>query len=380
MNSLEGIKEKLRFLDSLRGLAAIYVVIGHARWLLWEGYTSGYLHHPEEYNLIERFLVYFLSVFKFGHEAVIFFFVLSGFVIHLNYIDKLGQFEDFKKVVLKFYFKRFKRIYPVLIFALIFTFLCDQLILEIYPNLVDGSTNYNTINEFISFNHDKYAIAGGILNLGDLGLPIFGSNGPLWSLSYEWWFYVIYPFLYFRIKNKSFLFYIIIFTLAFIAKHNIAEFVFFNKIFVGMASWGLGCLLAEVYLRRINIKLYQLIMILGVLLLLNLNYSLLGADFIMAIVFTIFISICLIYSTRVNKLLRLKYLGDISYTLYIVHFPLLLLINAIILNLNDGVLPSHYFYSFLGVILSLLLAFLISPYLEKKVPLLLEKLRKRYEI
>src|SRR5665647_3307561 len=29
----------LLFLDGLRGLAAFYVMVGHARWLLWEGYS-----------------------------------------------------------------------------------------------------------------------------------------------------------------------------------------------------------------------------------------------------------------------------------------------------------------------------------------------------
>jgi peptidoglycan/LPS O-acetylase OafA/YrhL len=374
------MKEKLRFLDSLRGLAALYVVIGHARWLLWEGYTSGYLQHPEDYGLIEKFLVYFLSIFKFGHEAVIFFFVLSGFVIHLNYIDKLGQFSNFKNVVSNFYFKRFKRIYPVLIFALGLTFVCDQLILEIYPDLVEGSTNYETINEFISFNHSNGALASGILNLGGLGLPIFGSNGPLWSLSYEWWFYVIYPFVYFRIKNKSFGFYLVIFSLAIIAKLNMVDSIFFNKIFVGLASWALGCLLAEVYLQRIKMKLSQFIWGLSLLLLLNIYKPLFGHDFIVALAFTILLSVGLIYNTSVNRILKFKYLGDISYTLYIVHFPLLLLMSAFVLKLDNGFLPSHYFYSFIGIVLSLVLAFLISPFLEKKLPLVLENIKKKYEV
>src|SRR5665213_1414486 len=32
----------LQFLDGLRGLAALYVMVGHARWLLWEGYREGF--------------------------------------------------------------------------------------------------------------------------------------------------------------------------------------------------------------------------------------------------------------------------------------------------------------------------------------------------
>ena len=39
-------REQLVFLDGLRGLAAFYVLVGHARWLLWEGDTQ-YAAHPE---------------------------------------------------------------------------------------------------------------------------------------------------------------------------------------------------------------------------------------------------------------------------------------------------------------------------------------------
>ena len=35
----------LVFLDGLRGLAALYVMVGHARWVLREGYSEGFLKH-----------------------------------------------------------------------------------------------------------------------------------------------------------------------------------------------------------------------------------------------------------------------------------------------------------------------------------------------
>ena len=81
----------LLFLDGLRGLAAFYVVVGHARWLLWEGYSEGFQKHPASYSAINKALAYFLSLFKYGNEAVLFFFVLSGFVIHLRYARRMAE-------------------------------------------------------------------------------------------------------------------------------------------------------------------------------------------------------------------------------------------------------------------------------------------------
>jgi peptidoglycan/LPS O-acetylase OafA/YrhL len=82
---------KLLFLDGLRGLAAAYVVLGHGRALFWEGFTDGFLKNTYSYTPFEKLQMYFFSLFKFGHEAVLFFFVLSGFVIHLKYASNFGK-------------------------------------------------------------------------------------------------------------------------------------------------------------------------------------------------------------------------------------------------------------------------------------------------
>src|SRR5919205_40528 len=116
----------LLFLDGLRGLAALYVVAGHARWLLWEGYSEGFLAHPGQYTGLGKLLVYASALLRYGHEAVLFFFVLSGFVIHLRYSRQLraGNGEsrfDWRSYV----WRRAKRLYPPLLFALILTAVFD---------------------------------------------------------------------------------------------------------------------------------------------------------------------------------------------------------------------------------------------------------------
>ena len=117
---------ELRFLDGLRGLAALEVMVGHARWLLWEGYSTGYLKHPDTYSIFGKVLVYFFSAFRYGHQAVMFFFVLSGFVIHLRYAQKIQTDGlDAKFDFWRFIKRRAKRLYPPLILAMVITLLCD---------------------------------------------------------------------------------------------------------------------------------------------------------------------------------------------------------------------------------------------------------------
>src|ERR1700722_10771871 len=80
------------FLDGLRGLAALYVAMHHAFWLLQEGYTAGYLAHPAAYSRAQKIVALASSsIFRLGHEAVLFFFVLSGFVIHLRYARRITR-------------------------------------------------------------------------------------------------------------------------------------------------------------------------------------------------------------------------------------------------------------------------------------------------
>src|SRR5919201_675758 len=62
----------LRVLDAVRGLAAMYVVAFHATNILW----------PEAPPDSGAFIVAVRQLLGFGHEAVLVFFVVSGFCIH----------------------------------------------------------------------------------------------------------------------------------------------------------------------------------------------------------------------------------------------------------------------------------------------------------
>ncbi len=78
--------EHIDFLDSLRGLAALQVVLTHSLGLFEDFYTAKY--HGPVTDPVVRFLTY--SPFHLlwdGTEAVIFFFVLSGFVLALPYVQ-----------------------------------------------------------------------------------------------------------------------------------------------------------------------------------------------------------------------------------------------------------------------------------------------------
>jgi len=90
-------------LDLLRFIAAFIVLLSH---FAYERFTQGYYAFIRDYNL--------------GSDAVVVFFVLSGFVISFAAIEK-------DKTAGRFAFSRMTRLYSVAIPALILTLFCDKL-------------------------------------------------------------------------------------------------------------------------------------------------------------------------------------------------------------------------------------------------------------
>ena len=151
---------KLKKLEAARGFAALYVVAHHAapHSFMVLGVKAGVL-------------------FRFGQEAVMLFFLLSGFVIHYSYSKTPTD-------PISFVSNRFLRIFVPLVPALIFSYVVVSIS---NGRLVDP--NVATLCANLLMLQDMSSLKPGVL-----ASPYMG-NSPLWSLSYEWWFYMIYILL-----------------------------------------------------------------------------------------------------------------------------------------------------------------------------------------
>jgi peptidoglycan/LPS O-acetylase OafA/YrhL len=133
------------------------------------------------------------KLFKGGFFGVDVFFVLSGYLITDIVISKL---DGNKFSFIDFFWRRAKRIFPALIVMLAATSVAAYVIL--LPN------------DLVSFSHSlKSAVYFGS-NYHFLGEDSYVSDASIfkpllhtWSLSVEWQFYLIYPFVLFFI-NKFF--------------------------------------------------------------------------------------------------------------------------------------------------------------------------------
>jgi peptidoglycan/LPS O-acetylase OafA/YrhL len=109
---------------------------------------------------------------RLGREAVVVFFVLSGFLVGGRALRDLAErrFDGRRYAA-----DRASRLYAVLLPALCLTAVCDA---------VRGGWS-NVDNGMAVF-------VGNLLFLQDVTTTVYGSNGPLWSLAFEAWYYALF--------------------------------------------------------------------------------------------------------------------------------------------------------------------------------------------
>lgn len=365
--------DTIRFLDGLRGLAALYVMIGHARWLLWEGYSQGFKTHPQDYTLLEKIGVYGLSLFSYGHEAVLLFFVLSGFVIHLSYSKKLFRDQSTNFDTVSFFWRRIRRIYPPFLFTLVLTYVLDTIGQRAGYSIYFGQTPNELINHNIRTDHSFINLLGNLFFYENPRIGIWGTNGPLWSLKYEWWFYMLYPILFLvNRRNIKAAIFLVLFLFAAGTVLGMLQQAFFFSVFQMLLFWYLGAIAADIYTGRFKIS-YRVLSVFTLGLPLGLMMSkfypgLILTEFAWSLGFFGLINAVIGYnSTRQQpiRLTGLAWLGNCSYTLYIIHFPLFVLFNGLLLAQNGNQMPKSLTYCFIGIFGAVALAYLLHFIIEQ---------------
>lgn len=123
--------------------------------------------------------------YAFGRQAVIGFFVMSGFLVGGYVLVRLKTHKPFLRDYL---IHRIVRIYMVVIPAIFLTFLFDSIGRKFFP------ANYGGYPIFDAHYEPRYILTN-LLNLQGVVAPHYGSNGPLWSVGYEFWYYISFPLL-----------------------------------------------------------------------------------------------------------------------------------------------------------------------------------------
>lgn len=174
-------------IDVLRALAALAVVLYHARAEFWVGLRDVYATYGLHTVRPDVWLSYGSGIFSLGWLGVPIFFVLSGYCIHLGFATKLQASPVTTLNVGQFYKRRFLRIYPVYVGAMLLTAIVDY-----------ATQQGQSPSVWISANLASFVF--NLLMAQELFVGTFGSNGVFWTLSIEFHLYLFYPvmFLLFR--------------------------------------------------------------------------------------------------------------------------------------------------------------------------------------
>lgn len=351
-------------LNTLRGLSAIAVLIGHGVQVF-----------------VAPAMPAIFPVFGLlAQAAVMLFFVLSGFLITKSITRNGSQPGGFN--VGSYASDRFDRIYPPLLFALLLVAILYLLSRFAFPT---GSNAYLYTGGFIvrdGFFVDPAAYAGTLVFLNGFAVDNISANGPLWSLSYEVWYYVIAGLFAWKPRAGGALGVALLIGLGFV-----------NKIFaVYSLVWFAGAAVAVAHNRQLRMySLARSAAVAGALAAsaIGFRYVSLAANanspadypLLLLVAFNLAggcaFAACLhlLMAGRLRILVIAPSTANFSYTLYVTHLPTLLFIYGII---QPYVLPNAGFgilAAFASAAIALILAWSIAPVVENLRPT--AALRKR---
>lgn len=367
-------------LDAIRGLAALAVVFNHWKHFFFVG-TDG---SPAADRSPSPLYALLSPFYEYGWLAVDLFFSLSGFIFFWLYSEKIFH----KNItVAKFTMLRFSRLYPLHLITLFLVMLLQAIVFRL-----SGDFAVYPENNLYHFMLNFFFISGWGLEDGN------SFNGPVWSVSIELILYFIFFIicLYSRLKGTFFLFFLIAFGLALQIFHPYLGRGIFSFFLGGLTYQLYRWHIAKTNLRMIYLPLLLFLVLFWAAALAAIKFNLPGEWFqnigstalgihkggfisnvyskIPVIIITGFLfpftilSLSLIETVKGKLLHKLAYLGDWSYSIYLIHFPLQLIIILVstILDLNSNIFTSVisliiFFIALLGI------SFLSFKFIERPI-------------
>ncbi len=158
----------------MRGLAAQQVAAAHLRAEIFPGLRE----------LADPPLAYQLLAFAtaFSHQAVVVFFLISGWLVGGSLLDKLGQPGALRGYAID----RATRLWTVLLPALVLMLAIGALTGAVDPARADLSA---------ANDYSLASFAGNVFGLQTVLVEPYAGNYALWSLSNETWYYIQFPLL-----------------------------------------------------------------------------------------------------------------------------------------------------------------------------------------
>lgn len=333
-------------LDGLRGIAAIAVVLFHFMEIVAPDYRDSFIPH--------------------SYLSVDFFFCLSGFVIAYAYdqrLQKIGKMEFIKR--------RLIRLHPLVAIGALIGLLA--FIFDPFSNLADSFSFSQIVLMFLSacFLVPYPIVPQRYFNL-------FHLNPPTWSLFWEYIANIVYA-LWLARASKRVLWIILVIAAGLLCLESYRS-GYLAVGFGGDNFWGGGIRLsfsftAGILLFRSNILFRKdipfWVLVFALSIVFFIPYSKTFSAIIDPIVVICYFPFLIALSTGTKQMGRstehiCKWLGDISYPLYMIHYPFI----WIFMSYVEKEKPEKALMNLIvgaGMILLLLLAHLILKWVDEPI-------------
>ena len=337
-------------LTSLRFFFALMVFVSHM-WFLKE--ESPFLKQLYD------------DIFYEGYIGVSFFFILSGFVLGYNYHDKILSGE---MKFSQFWLARFARIYPLHLLTLM---------IAIPLSFAGDATEWITRFVLNIFLIQSFVPSDGVY---------FYFNSVSWSISDEWFFYLMFPFLVFLMLRPRYLKFLPVLLLLvpvglMLVKESYHEKYFYINPLLRISDFIIGKLLYRLYRERkdreiLNNRNAATLAEIGSILFLGLffyfhkeipqgfRYSCYYWPPMIFLIYTFSYSRGAISDLISNR--RLVYLGEISFGFYMIHMLVLRYYQYLPKKIPAlaSIIPANHVSAVIIFIISLICSMLLYKYFE----------------
>ncbi len=365
-------------LDLARGIAALLVLLEHWRNFLFVDYPDLPAHR------LWFAFPYLLS--SAGHQAVVIFFVMSGYLISGSVFRMLDRGTWTWATYLT---HRLVRLWVVLLPGLLLCLLWDftGIHAHLAPVLYSGAShNHMTLNVPNALTGTVFL--QNLFFLQGIAARTFGSDGALWSLANEFWYYLLFPLglliLYPAKKLRTPLWARLLYVALFA---GIAWFIR-GGVLQLFPVWLGGTLLCKLPTLRLGTRTRILLCATYVPIFFYFargrpNFGT-NPDYILGILTTLFFWVILSMQGKANPTPGVavsRSLARFSYTLYVVHMPFLLLMSALVIGEGRWIPNLPHILAGLGLLLlTLLYAYGVAMATEFRTDTLRRWIEARFHI
>ncbi len=328
-------------IEILRFLTSVSVLLYHYRHF----FSPYNIFSKNVYENTKKDLPFFDLIdwlYAYGFYGVHIFYTISGFVFAYVYLSypKQTTFKEFSV-------NRVARLYPLHFATLLFVAFMQIFYISNY-----GESQFGFINDFYHFVLQIFFISS-------WGFESSHSfNFPIWSVSIEMGIYVLFFILLKYLQKYNLIFALILLTiLTFIHKLEI-----YNSLFTECARLFFSGVVVFYLYQRFILRKYVLI-ILGLLLFLASFYGNFKTYIFCPAILIIFLNFEItIKKDSLKKIFN--NLGNMTYSLYLLHVPTQLIITLVINNIFDSpeIFYNHFFFIFYFLLLFILASITFSLY------------------